>query len=107
MILFCILYSKHSCWLWIYSAISGFAMGTLNVLTEIILLSVQPKQHAGKIVGAKQFIRSMGRAFITLIIGTLWIADIYWFLYAQSIFYGISLICTATLMIHLKLVGAN
>ncbi len=78
---------------------TGFGLDSINMLQESVLLTLQPKQQSGKISGVKQFARNVARAFITLLIGTLWSMDIYFFLYMQAVFYLIAFIAVASMMI--------
>eukprot|EP01084_Bolivina_argentea_P213634 362761_1 len=88
------LYFIGSTWIWMICTVSGFCVGVVNMLSEIILLGIQPKHHSGKISGYKTFSRHLARAFASLIVGLLWNVDKYWFFYGQALMISVATIST-------------
>eukprot|EP01083_Nonionella_stella_P043815 118252_1 len=80
--------------IWALMIIAGIGLGFTNMTQEIMLLEIQPKQHAGKISGAKTMARMFLKAFGCLAVGVLWTRQVYWFLWVMGYMYVISLSLT-------------
>ena len=58
---------------WALSAVGGLIMGTVNMVRESILLTLQPNNYAGTVAGLKQFGRCMFLIFANKSFATIYI----------------------------------
>eukprot|EP00483_Globobulimina_turgida_P003044 UN03049 len=79
---------------WLFLCVAGIGLGVTNMTQEVMLLNLQPKQHAGKVSGAKMMARKFLKAFACLAVAILWTHQIYWFLWVIGCLYAISLLLT-------------
>eukprot|EP01084_Bolivina_argentea_P084686 153116_1 len=84
---------------WVMMCFAGIGLGVTNMTQEVMLLEFQPKQHAGKVSGAKTMARQFMKAFACLAVGVLWIKQVYWFLWVMGYLFAISLFLTVIMFL--------
>ena len=57
---------------WAINPFSGIAFGVMHISTEMCILELQPKQHAGKVNGIKEAINVICRIPAIFFVGLFW-----------------------------------